>query len=352
MVIPLLVVIQVTSNKLETKHLSSLIILTMKYKILLLAILSILLTACGDGESALEPSLIVEDFSASLTVRPSDNQILGNLDVTTNLNDVKYEIVSQSIDDALIIDSNTGQISVKNSELFDIKVRDNIQAEVELTGSDIVRIAEISINLSLPETTIDYFKDIALGFENGGASEITRKWKTTMKIFIDGSPSSTLITKVQQTVDGINELATDGFSAEIVQSQSQSNCYIYFGTASEFETLFPESEVGTNFAIFNVWWNSDVINEARIFIDTERPTISQQLSVVLEEITQVLGLGKDSPRFPSSIFYETPTNGGFATQYSEIDSELIRLLYHPDMEIGLNSVAVDTKLRSILRNEW
>ncbi|WP_462250701.1 DUF2927 domain-containing protein [Ekhidna sp.] len=324
----------------------------MKLKILSLAILTVLINACGDGESALEANLIVENFNASLTERPSDNQVIGNLIVTTNIDDVKYEIINQSIDDALSIDNSTGQIIVKDADLFDINVRDNIQAEVEVTGGDILQIAEVSVDLSLPEITIDYFKDIALGFENGGASEITRKWKTTMKIFIDGSPSSTLTTKVQQTVDDINELATDGFSVEIVQSQSQSNCYMYFGTASEFEALFPGSDVGTNFAIFNVWWNSDVINEARIFIDTERPTISQQLSVVLEEITQVLGLGKDSPRFSNSIFYETQTNGGFATQYSDVDRELVRLLYHPDMEIGLNSIAVDTKLRSIIRNEW
>jgi|TARA_B110000263_G_scaffold148027_1_gene128406 hypothetical protein len=31
---------------------------------------------------------------------------------------------------------------------------------------------------------ISYFKEITLGFENGEASEITRKWDSTMKIFI------------------------------------------------------------------------------------------------------------------------------------------------------------------------
>ena len=34
---------------------------------------------------------------------------------------------------------------------------------------------------------ISYFKEIALGFEHGEVSEITRKWNSTMKIFIGGN---------------------------------------------------------------------------------------------------------------------------------------------------------------------
>ena len=39
---------------------------------------------------------------------------------------------------------------------------------------------------------INYFKDIALGFEFGTASAITRKWKTNLKIFVGGKDSSVL----------------------------------------------------------------------------------------------------------------------------------------------------------------
>ena len=37
------------------------------------------------------------------------------------------------------------------------------------------------------ESVIEYFNEIALGFEFGGASEVTRKWKNDMKIFVGGN---------------------------------------------------------------------------------------------------------------------------------------------------------------------
>lgn len=198
---------------------------------------------------------------------------------------------------------------------------------------------------------IDYFKEVALGFENGGVSEITRKWRSQMRIFIDGSASAENITKVEQTVENINELASDGFSIEIVGNQSTSNCYLFFGTAREFEQLFPETSIGSNFGNFYVWWQSNNINRARLFVDTDRANSEQQKSLILEEITQALGIGKDSPRYSNSIFYETSNDGGFATEYAEIDKEVIRLLYHPNMSVGLNAQQVDIRLRSILREE-
>lgn len=200
---------------------------------------------------------------------------------------------------------------------------------------------------------ISYFKEVALGFENGNSSEITRKWQSPMRVFLDGNPSSLINDKVKQSVNEINELVTDGFLIEIVNDYNLSNCYVFFGTASDFIEKFPDADgqIGSNYALFNVWWNNNIINRARIFIDTNRPNLKQQESIIVEEITQSLGLGKDSPRYPNSIFYETPNNGGFATEYANIDKDLIRLLYHPKMSVGLNENQVDEVLREILTSE-
>lgn len=200
---------------------------------------------------------------------------------------------------------------------------------------------------------ISYFKDVALGFENGRSSNVTRKWDSPMKVFIDGDPSQRVYDQIERTLNNINELATDGFSAEIINDINSSNCYFFFGTRSDFIEKFPDAlgQIGSNYAIFNVWWNDNVINRARIFIDINRPTLTQQESLVLEEITQSLGFGRDSPKYPSSIFYETLTDGGFATAYSNIDKELVRLLYHPEMIVGLDRLQVDTLLRDIQINE-
>ena len=201
--------------------------------------------------------------------------------------------------------------------------------------------------------TIQYFKDVALGFEAGNSSRITRKWISDMKIFIDGNPSDTVMTMIEETNAQLNELPTDGFEIEIVDNQLTSNTYFFLGSASEYTELFPDAEeiLGSDLGTFYVWWNNSRINEARIFVDTDRTNLRQQRSLIMEEITQSLGLGRDSPRYPNSIFYESQSMGGFATEFAPIDQELIRLLYHPEMEIGINANQVDVVLRRIFENE-
>ena len=200
---------------------------------------------------------------------------------------------------------------------------------------------------------IRYFKEVALGFEGGNSSAITRKWRLPMRVFLDGDLSDPIINKVERTVNEINELATDGFSVEMVNDSIRSNCYVFFGTTSQFIEKFPDAEdtIDKNYGLFNVWWNFNYINRARIFIDTDRPSLTEQESLIVEEITQSLGLGKDSPRYPNSIFYETSDDGGFAREYADIDKELIRLLYHPDMRVGLSRSEVDNVLKEIFESE-
>lgn len=203
------------------------------------------------------------------------------------------------------------------------------------------------------EDIITYFQEIALGFEYGDATEITRKWETKMSVYLDGNPSSILVSKVNQTINDINELVTDGFLIEVVDIEYLANCQIYFGSVDQYNNKFPDEGISieSNYALGQVWWRNNVIHRARIFIDTERSNQNQQESFVLEEITQSLGFGKDSPRYPNSVFYETPYNGGFVTEYSELDKLLIRLLYHPLMTPGLNKNQTEIQLKKIFEED-
>ena len=48
---------------------------------------------------------------------------------------------------------------------------------------------------------IEYFCEIALGLEFGGASEVTRKWNSEMRIFVGGDTTAALL-------DELNIIAT------------------------------------------------------------------------------------------------------------------------------------------------
>ncbi len=197
-----------------------------------------------------------------------------------------------------------------------------------------------------------YFKEVALGFESGGASEITRRWESPVRIFVGGNYSPQHMDELNLTVAQLNEAMAPTNYIEVVSDTTQSNCYFHFGSAESYIELFPDmrNSLRGNVAYFNVWWLNDEINRSRIFIDTTVEFYKQQ-STIREELAQSLGLGKDSPLYPSSIFYETATDGGFATSYSNLDLELVRLLYHPMMEIGLNALGADGRINSIYQAE-
>lgn len=198
---------------------------------------------------------------------------------------------------------------------------------------------------------VTYFKEIALGFEFGNSSEITRKWNTDMKIFVGGSPTSELLDELELIKNEINALSSDGFSMEIVADSAASNYYIFMGSASDYAEKFPDVSnlVSSNWGLFSVFWNgSQQLYTGYMYVDIFRANAVEQRHLLREELTQSLGLAKDSFRYDDSIFQMDWTR---TTSYAEIDRDIIRLLYHPNVASGLNSSQVDVILKQILLNE-
>jgi hypothetical protein len=85
-----------------------------------------------------------------------------------------------------------------------------------------------------------------------------------------------------------------------------------------------------------------------MYVDIERANATEQKHLLREELTQALGLAKDSPLYMESIFQSrwTTTN-----EYAPIDRDLIRLLYHPEMLTGLNANQTEVVLTAILIGE-
>ena len=200
------------------------------------------------------------------------------------------------------------------------------------------------------EDVIEYFKEIALGFEFGGASEITRKWNGPMRIFVSGTLTTELEEELQDIIVEINDLVSDGFSAEIVEDSLISNYHIFLGSGEAYANIYPGQQnlVQSNWGLFSVFWNNNFINRGHMYVDIDRADLAEEKHLLREELTQSLGLAKDSQRYPNSIFQQDWTS---TNEYTDIDKDLIRLLYHPDMSVDLNETQVDAVLRQILLNE-
>lgn len=198
--------------------------------------------------------------------------------------------------------------------------------------------------------TISYFKDIALGFETGSASKVIRRWSEPMKIYAYGEVSTKMDSTLNAIILEINELTGENFTTERVDTIEESNYELYVGPYTEFIKLYPqlENQATQNWGIFSLQLNVYEITSGVMMVDTERPNLVEQQHLLREELTQSLGLAQDSAKYFDSIFQIEWTR---VTEYSQIDKELIQLLYHPDMKLGLDVDEVGDLLSSILLAE-
>jgi hypothetical protein len=202
------------------------------------------------------------------------------------------------------------------------------------------------------ESVVDYFKEVALGFEFGNESKITRRWEGNMKLFIGGKPTPALLAETNRIVGEINDLANNEFNVEVVSDSLQSNFYIFFGSGNSYAAIFPaqSSFVASNWGLFSVSYpSSGVLFKGHMYVDINRANLIEQKHLLREELTQSLGLARDSDLYPESIFQQSFSTK--TTEYAPIDKDLIRLLYHPKMKVGLDRDQVDKLLRDILLAE-
>lgn len=201
------------------------------------------------------------------------------------------------------------------------------------------------------ELAITYFKEVALGFEFGNASEITRKWDDDVKIYLGGERHEGLLQELDAVIEDLNGLIAEAdIEMSITPDTLEANVYLFIGTADDFVNVYPPaaSNIDQNFGLFYTWFSnvSNTFTRAYVFVDTVRPEPLNQRHLLREELTQILGFGKDSPRFQDSIFQSRYS--GVAVEYNPFDKAVIQMLYHPSVSPGLNRLQVDPRLRDIV----
>jgi len=200
---------------------------------------------------------------------------------------------------------------------------------------------------------ISYFLEIAMGSEFDQLEEVTRKWKKPMTIYVSGSKDTTLLIELNTVISEINELATDNFKVILTSDSAHANYQLFLGTGSEYAGRYSSNLkwIEQNFGLFTISTQNHEIIWGTMYVDIRRAaTLIEQKHLLREELTQSLGLLRDSYRYANSIFqqsYETKV-----TQYSEIDKVLIKLLYHPKITPGLNHSQVIPILTDILNREF
>ena len=83
-----------------------------------------------------------------------------------------------------------------------------------------------------------------------------------------------------------------------------------------------------------MWFDEEgVIKQGRVLIAADVTTQAERTHLIRKELTQSLGLFKDSWEHSDSIFYKGWTT---TDKYWPLDEATIRLLYQPQLEPGMN----------------
>jgi hypothetical protein len=176
---------------------------------------------------------------------------------------------------------------------------------------------------------IDYLSEIGFGVEYGSSDPVLHRWAHDIRIKVYGAPTAADINALNQVVAELNQLI-NGLTLSVTQGESEIE--IYFVPESRFSTIEPQY-IPVNLGFFRVWWDSQgVIYRARILITSEGVTQQERAHLIREELTQSLGLFKDSWRYQESIFYQgwTATN-----EYAPVDRTAIGFLYSPELRPGM-----------------
>lgn len=193
------------------------------------------------------------------------------------------------------------------------------------------------------EDVILYFNEVCLDaeFVEGGDPTRLQKWVEPISFSILGSPTKEDLQILYGFTDWLNTI--EGFPGMYeAQYDSDANLTIHFCTQDELLDIMGSHYTGVDGAV-TFWYRNDEIYDATICYRTD---LDQYLrnSVILEEIYNGLGPVQDTALRPDSIIYSEFSQPQSLT---EMDELILKLLYHPQLECGMNAAECEAVIRSL-----
>ncbi|HCX64701.1 MAG TPA: hypothetical protein DHN33_05780 [Eubacteriaceae bacterium] len=157
-----------------------------------------------------------------------------------------------------------------------------------------------------------------------------------MRIKIGGNPTQEDLETVDEVVSELNDIIS---TIELSVVEENENINMYFVPQGDFREYISGAVLG-NWAYFRYYtkdrWE---IDKAIITIGTFGSNQEDRDHHIREELTQALGMGKDSPKYKDSIFYESEGQS-LNLDYSPLDKKVIEILYRKDIALGMDEEEV------------
>ncbi len=197
------------------------------------------------------------------------------------------------------------------------------------------------VDMVYTQEEVDYFLEIVLGAEYGSSENTIKKWTQDIKIKVHGTPTESDRQTLDTVISELNDLIG---SIQLSIIDQGANVDIHFLPESEFSSVEP-NYVPVNYGFFWVhWYATKEIYHARILIATDHVTQKERSHLIREELTQSLGLMKDSDEYEDSIFYQGWTD---VTSYADIDKTIIEILYREEILPGMTGTEVTEALNDL-----
>ena len=200
------------------------------------------------------------------------------------------------------------------------------------------------------------FFEVGLGAEHGKSHNLNlRKWNKPLRIYVEHQIGDQPLH--DQLLDAhINQLVKiTNFDISRVKNKSEANVYYYFTKQSILSGLV-QNELGQSvveylhgaICLANVKTdNGNNIISAHIFIPVDQARMHGKLvACIVEELTQTLGLIRDSELVFPSIFNDKTQN----TLLTGLDEILLRLLAEDTVKAGMSRQELEPIIMSILMN--
>lgn len=210
---------------------------------------------------------------------------------------------------------------------------------------EVPQIFQERVGLYAPysDQAVRYFTHLGFGSEFGrNQNLVVKKWTSPLRIQLFGSYTEEDRQEVLRITGELAELT--GLSFSLVRQNP--NVRVYFTTQDQFSTLVPEyNPLNPQDGLFSVISNEthSYMVEATVLIRSSL-TGQHRKHILREELTQSLGLMKDSYEYKDSIFQQNHEYQ--PVQYSRLDRQVLKILYDKRIRPGMNEKQVVTALRA------
>ena len=200
---------------------------------------------------------------------------------------------------------------------------------------------------------INYFYETVFFQDQVGRKDTLYKWRKDIYFWIDGEFYPNDITNVENTITKLDSLQLP-INMYLVTDSSLANIFVCFGDYHYLERKMGLNNYEPFVGIGRLTDYSPYVESAIIGIASdakrykrisETDSIILRQSILLEEITQCLGIIGDSWRYPNSIFFE---GENYMSSLSIIDKCVVQLLYETSIPTRYSRQQFEKEFRDVL----